>query len=54
MHHQNNVPLEFINRFVESVTVRPFLEDLRRATEARALFQDQPIPSSGQDEVEAA
>lgn len=38
MHRQDRKHIAFITRFVESVTVRPFMEDLRRASAARAIF----------------
>lgn len=38
MHSQSRQNLEFITRFVDSVTIRPFLEDLRRVKRATELF----------------
>jgi hypothetical protein len=38
MYSQSRQNLEFITRFVDSVTIRPFLEDLRRVKRATELF----------------
>jgi hypothetical protein len=38
MYSQSRQNIEFINRFVDSVTIRPFLEDLRRVKRATELF----------------
>jgi hypothetical protein len=38
MYSQSRQQLEFINPFVDSVTIRPFLEDLRRVKRATELF----------------
>jgi hypothetical protein len=38
MYSQSRQNLEFITRFVDSVTIRPFLEDLRRVKRTTELF----------------
>jgi hypothetical protein len=38
MYSQRRQNLEFVTRFVDSVTIRPFLEDLRRVKRATELF----------------
>jgi hypothetical protein len=38
MYSQSRHNLDFINLFVDSVTIRPFLEDLRRVKRATELF----------------
>ncbi len=42
MYRHDQVNLEFINSFVDAVTVRPFFEDLRRIKRAAALFRELP------------
>jgi hypothetical protein len=42
MYRHNQPNLEFINSFVDAVTVRPFFEDLRRIKRAAALFRQLP------------
>lgn len=42
MYRQDQANLDFINQFVDAVTVRPFFEDLRRIKRASALFQQLP------------
>ncbi|NVB37822.1 hypothetical protein G6O69_08250 [Pseudenhygromyxa sp. WMMC2535] len=47
--------IEFINRFVDAVIVRPMLDDLRRASETRAMFRShQPSKPQEARETEAA
>jgi hypothetical protein len=38
MYFHSRQNLEFVSRFIDSVTVRPFLEDLRRVKQATELF----------------
>jgi hypothetical protein len=52
MYLQSRQNLEFVQHFIDSVTVRPFLEDLRRVKRATELFplaaKTRPLPSSTQ------
>ena len=41
MYSQRN-PHQFINQFVDAVTVRPFLNDLRRMKQSAAIFRTLP------------
>ena len=43
MYRHNSINLEFVNAFVDSVTVRPFFEDLRRIKRASAMFRQLPV-----------
>lgn len=38
MYTQSRQNIEFVIRFVDSVTIRPFLEDLRRVKRATEMF----------------
>ena len=42
MYRHDQLSLDFVNHFVDSVTVRPFFEDLRRIKRASALFRQLP------------
>ncbi len=42
MYRHSRPHIEFVNRFVDSVTVRPFLDDLLRVKHAAALFRQLP------------
>jgi hypothetical protein len=42
MYRHDHLNLEFVNSFVDAVTVRPFFEDLRRIKRASALFRQLP------------
>ena len=42
MYRHEHTNLEFVNSFVDAVTVRPFFEDLRRIKRAAALFRQLP------------
>ena len=42
MYRHDRAHLDFVNQFVDSVTVRPFLEDLLRIKQASALFRRLP------------
>ena len=42
MYRHDQISLEFINSFVNAVTVRPFFEDLRRMKQASAMFRQLP------------
>jgi hypothetical protein len=42
MYRHESINLEFINSFVDAVTVRPFFEDLRRIKRAATLFRQLP------------
>jgi hypothetical protein len=42
MYRHDSVNLEFVNSFVDAVTVRPFFEDLRRIKQAAAVFRKLP------------
>jgi hypothetical protein len=50
MYFQSRQELEFAIRFIDSVTVRPFLEDLRRVRRATEQFplvaKSRPLPST--------
>lgn len=54
MYRHDHEHLEFISLFVDSVTVRPFLEDLRRVKQAAALFQRLPRAQRLDESTEAA
>jgi hypothetical protein len=54
MHRHDQRHLDFINLFVDSVTVRPFLEDLRRVKRAAALFRQLPRADRFDENTEAA
>lgn len=41
MYSQRN-PHQFINQFVDAVTVRPFLNDLRRMKQQASIFRTLP------------
>ena len=38
MYRQNHRNLQFINTFVDAVTIRPFFEDLQRTKQVSRLF----------------
>jgi hypothetical protein len=42
MYSHDRINLEFVNSFVDSVTIRPFFEDLRRIKRASAMFRQLP------------
>lgn len=42
MFRHDQLNLEFVNSFVDSVTIRPFFEDLRRIKRASAVFRQLP------------
>ncbi|HLT40845.1 MAG TPA: hypothetical protein VK034_31425 [Enhygromyxa sp.] len=42
MYRHDPINLEFVNHFVDAVTVRPFFEDLRRIRRASAVFRQLP------------
>lgn len=42
MYRQDHLNLEFVNHFVDAVTIRPFFEDLRRIKRAAAIFRQLP------------
>lgn len=42
MYRPDQLNLDFVNSFVDAVTVRPFFEDLRRIKQAAALFRQLP------------
>jgi hypothetical protein len=46
MYSQSRQNIEFVIRFVDSVTIRPFLEDLRRVKRATELFPLVATPRS--------
>jgi hypothetical protein len=49
MYSQSQQNLEFINLFIDSVTIRPFLEDLRRVKRATELF---PLAAKARPQAE--
>jgi hypothetical protein len=42
MFRHDQVNPEFVNSFVDAVTIRPFFEDLRRIKRASAMFRQLP------------
>jgi hypothetical protein len=42
MYSHDRINLEFVNSFVDAVTIRPFFEDLRRIKRAAAVFRQLP------------
>ncbi len=52
MFHRQAQQLQFIHQFVDAVTVRPFLDDLRRIKRAASVFRS--LPRVIQDQEEAA
>lgn len=42
MYRPDQLNLDFVNSFVDAVTIRPFFEDLRRVKQAAALFRQLP------------
>ena len=42
MYRHEQSSLDFINQFVDSVTIRPFFEDLRRIKQAASMFRQLP------------
>lgn len=55
MYRQNCHNVDFINRFIDSVTIRPFLEDLRRVKRAAEQFPLVPrVIQHEQSSTEAA
>lgn len=42
MYSHDPLNLEFVNHFVDAVTIRPFFEDLRRVKRAAAVFRRLP------------
>ena len=54
MHRQNRQHLAFVHQFVDSVTVRPFFEDLRRVKQATDLYRSLPLVESWERETDEA
>jgi hypothetical protein len=48
MTSQRN-PHQFINQFVDAVTVRPFLNDLRRMKQSASIFRTLPRLVTSED-----
>jgi hypothetical protein len=48
MYRRQDPKLEFVAQFVDSLTVRPFFEDLRRMRRAPHVFQ--PLPRFEENE----
>jgi hypothetical protein len=50
MYFYSRQNIEFVQRFIDSVTVRPFLEDLRRVKQATEMFplvaKSRPLPTT--------
>ena len=42
MNRQDPSNINFINSFVDAVTVRPFFEDLRRIKQTSAMYRELP------------
>ncbi|MFO7566521.1 MAG: hypothetical protein R6X02_28015 [Enhygromyxa sp.] len=42
MYSHDHLNLDFVNNFVDAVTIRPFFEDLRRIKRASAVFRQLP------------
>jgi hypothetical protein len=52
MSHQPQTDLAFVETFVDALTVRPFLNDLRRTRRSRLLLQ--ALALDGQDDAREA
>lgn len=49
MHRRKDPKLEFVAQFVDSLTVRPFFQDLRRLRRAPHVFR--PLPRVEEEET---